>query len=283
MTASPTPAGSPTSPASPAGRTSHVVSKDGTTLAVDAVGEGTPVILIGGAFNDRGTVAALAATLAPGHTAVTYDRRGRSGSDDRSTAFEVRNEIDDLSAVIAHVGGRAALFGHSSGAVLALEAVLHGLPVDRVALYEPPLHADPDLPHPPATVLGELEALVEAGDRNGAVEYFLGRILFVPEEGVAMMRAGQGWAFLTGHALTLPYDVLLSRPWELTDRGRLGGIEVPVLAMYGDRTSPALQAGTRAVADSVRGARLLVIPGEDHGVLQHPEAIGPALARFLAG
>jgi len=264
-------------------RSFRVMSKDGTTLAVDAIGEGTPVVLVGGAFNDRSTVAALAAALAPGHTAVTYDRRGRSGSDDRSVGFHVRDEIDDIAAVIAHVGGRASVFGHSSGAVLALEAALHGVPVERVAVYEPALHADADLPHPSAGTLGDLKVLVAAGDRDGATQYFMSRILFVPEDVVATIRSGQGWAFLTAHALTLPYDVLLSRPWELVDRDRFGALDVPVLAMYGDRTSPALQAATCAVAESVPGAGLLAIPGEDHSVLQHPEAIGPALAEFFGG
>ena len=263
--------------------TVRVTSKDGTVLAVSSVGRGTPVILIGGAFNDRSTVAALAAALAPGHTAVSYDRRGRSASEDRSTAFESRNEIDDLAAVIAHVGGPVGLFGHSSGAILALEAALSGLPVDRVAVYEPPLRADDTPPYPPAETFDELTDLVAAGDRDGAADYFLRRILFVPEEGVAMMRSDPSWAFLAEHATSLPYDVLLSRPWEVVDRRPFATLELPVLAIYGDRTSPALEAGTRVVAEAVPGAELLAIPGQDHGVLQHPETIEPALTKFFAG
>lgn len=50
---------------------------DGTRIAVQRTGSGPPVILIGGAFNDRSTVVGLAAVLADSLTAVTYDRRGR--------------------------------------------------------------------------------------------------------------------------------------------------------------------------------------------------------------
>lgn len=53
-----------------------VTSADGTKISVETRGTGAPVILVGGAFNDRSTVAALAETLAPYLTAVTYDRRG---------------------------------------------------------------------------------------------------------------------------------------------------------------------------------------------------------------
>jgi pimeloyl-ACP methyl ester carboxylesterase len=55
-----------------------VTSADGTRIAFEQTGDGPPVILIGGAFNDRTTVAALAATLAPEFTAIAYDRRGRA-------------------------------------------------------------------------------------------------------------------------------------------------------------------------------------------------------------
>lgn len=131
--------------------TSHITSNDGTTLAVETIGEGAPVILIGGAFNDRSTVASLAEALSPRYTAVTYDRRARGGSDDRSKAYAAQSEIDDLAAVIEYAGGRANVFGHSSGAVLALEGVLAGLPIDRVAVYESPYVVDgnrPALPRP---------------------------------------------------------------------------------------------------------------------------------------
>jgi pimeloyl-ACP methyl ester carboxylesterase len=57
-----------------------VASADGTSIAFERTGQGTPVILIGGAFNDRSTVAARAGALAPHVTAVTYDRRGRGDS-----------------------------------------------------------------------------------------------------------------------------------------------------------------------------------------------------------
>jgi hypothetical protein len=40
---------------------------------------------------------------------VTYDRRCRGASDDRSEDYLVANEVDDLAAVIEHAGGRAPL------------------------------------------------------------------------------------------------------------------------------------------------------------------------------
>lgn len=262
--------------------TATITSKDGTTLAVDTIGQGAPVILVGGAFNDRSTVAGLGAELTSAFTVVTYDRRGRGASDDKGDDYSVANEVDDLAAVIEHAGGRASLFGHSSGAVLVLEAAMRGLPVDRVAVYEPPYCADENQPRPPADIYDRLKERVAAGDRDGAAELFLGEAVGVPGEMIAGMKAGDGWAFLADKAPSLPYDVLVSAPWQVMPYERLAGIGVPVLAIYGDRTAPNLAAGTEAVAATVPGAELTVMPGEDHAVLQRPAALARILTTFFA-
>src|SRR5690349_9339311 len=114
-----------------------VTSADGTPIAFDRTGDGTPVILVGGAFNDRTTVAGLAATLSPDFTAIAYDRRGR-GDSGPGAVYSVEREVEDLAALIDHVGGSAAVFGHSSGAVLALEAAARGVAMTSLAVYEPP-------------------------------------------------------------------------------------------------------------------------------------------------
>jgi len=42
-----------------------VTSRDGTRIAFDRAGEGQPIIVVGGAFNDRSTHAELTGLLAP--------------------------------------------------------------------------------------------------------------------------------------------------------------------------------------------------------------------------
>jgi pimeloyl-ACP methyl ester carboxylesterase len=63
---------------------STVTSTDGTTIAFDRIGDGPPVILVGGALSTRHSEAALASQLASQFTVVTYDRRGRGDSGDSS-------------------------------------------------------------------------------------------------------------------------------------------------------------------------------------------------------
>lgn len=61
-----------------------VISKDGTAIAFDQVGNGPPIILVEGAFCSRsfGPMPKLAPLLAPHATVIYYDRRGRGESGD---------------------------------------------------------------------------------------------------------------------------------------------------------------------------------------------------------
>ena len=259
-----------------------VTSADGTTIAYQTVGEGPPVILIGGAFNDRSTVAGLAAALAPPVMAISYDRRGRGDSTDNSTPgdFSVDREIDDLAAVIDNVGGNVGLFGHSSGGLLAADAVLHDLPVDKLAVYEPSFIPDGARPQPPADLLDRLKELISNADSDAAAALFLREHVGVPEPVVTEMRTGQAWDFLTSLAHTLPYDVALGSSDRLGGN-RLAAINIPTLAINGDRTGDWLQAATKTIADLVPGARHAVLEGQDHGVLHNPEALRPLLTDFF--
>ena len=255
-------------------------SADGSRIAYESFGNGPVVILIGGAFNDRGSVAGLAQALAAGHRAIAYDRRGRGDSGDNATGFDPAREIEDIAALIEAVGGRASLFGHSSGAVLAIAAALHGLPVTSLMVYEPPYAVDGARPLPRPEVRAQIEALVAEYDRDGAAALFLEGQVGVPAQVVAEMRKSPMWAGMTTQAHSLPYDVAVCGP-ELALPGGLCDLGIPTLAVSGDRTQPWLTVAAKAVAAAVPGGRYVSIPGEDHSVLHRPENLAPILNDFL--
>src|SRR4051812_29377168 len=172
------------------------------TIAFDRLGEGTPGILVLGAFNTRDAGVDLAAELAMHHTVINYDRRGRGESGD-SPSYAVESEIEDLDGLIHEVGGSAAVFGFSSGAALALAAAAHGLPITRLALFDLPLRpggpANPD--HAAA-----LDALVREGRRGDAVEYFQGRMVGMPQAIIEQQRRAPYRPMLEQMAHTLVYE-----------------------------------------------------------------------------
>ena len=101
---------------------SFATSSDGTTIAYDRLGDGRPLILVGGMLSDRRRVGplpgALAGSLGDAWSVVTYDRRGRGDSGD-TPPYAVDREIEDLVALIEATGGTADVYGHSSGAGLS--------------------------------------------------------------------------------------------------------------------------------------------------------------------
>lgn len=259
----------------------RVRSADGTPLALEVTGSGRPVVLIGGAFNDRATVAGLAQVLAPYYQAVTYDRRGRGDSGDESFDYSVDREIEDLQTVVDHVGGTASLVGHSSGAVLALEAAIRHARVDKVAAYEPPFIPEGSRPRPAADVADRLLRLVEARDRDGATALFQTEVIGLPAEMVEGMRQTEMWGDLTRLAHTLPYDCALFEAGCPVPVDRLARIEVPTLVMAGSSTFPWLATAAEETAGAVPDARHLSLQGQDHGVLQQPAVLLDGLREFL--
>ena len=169
----------------------QVTSKDGTTIAFDRMGDGPPVILVSGGSTDRSANAPLAALLAPHVTVFNYDRRGRGPSAD-TPPYAVEREVEDIDAVIGAAGGSAFLYGTSSGAVLALEAAASGLPVSKLALWEPPFILDENA-RPPTDQVEQYNQMIAEGRRGDAVEYFMTKVVSMPAEFVAQARTQPWW------------------------------------------------------------------------------------------
>ena len=86
----------------------EVTSPDGTTIAFDRLGDGSPVILVCGAMCDRALMRPTAEELAKHFTVFNYDRRGRGDSSD-TAPYAVEREIEDIGTLDAEAGGTASL------------------------------------------------------------------------------------------------------------------------------------------------------------------------------
>lgn len=254
-----------------------VTSRDGTVIAYELSGEGAPVILVGGAFNDHRTAAPLAAVLAPAFSVITYDRRGRSESGD-TPPYAVRREVEDLGSLIEQADGPAFVYGLSSGAALALEAAAAGFAIRKLALFEPPFRIDGS-PQRPADYLARLTGLTAAGRRADAVEYFLTRAVGVPAEVVAQMRKTPTWPGLAAMAHTLVYDELIVGDGALPAE-RLAAVPVPTLVIDSNGSPDWLRQAALTVAGAVAGAQHRSLDGGFHAV--PPQTLGPVLASFFA-
>src|SRR5918996_4092991 len=145
--------------------TSYVTSVDGTQIAFDRLGQGPPVVVVSGMFCDRHTTQELAEQLARQFSVINFDRRGRGDSGD-AARYAVEREVEDLGALIAEAGGKASVYGHSSGAGLALNAAASGLPITRLVLHEPPYDSDDEASKRDSRELGEQLRVAIAEDRR---------------------------------------------------------------------------------------------------------------------
>ncbi|MFC5827093.1 alpha/beta fold hydrolase [Nonomuraea insulae] len=259
-----------------------VKSADGTTIAYDRSGSGPAVVLVQGGFSDRTHPiwAGLAAELSGEFTVYNYDRRGRGGSSDNDS-YEVEREIEDLAAVIEAAGGSAAVFGGSSGGALALRAAAAGLPITKLAVYEPPFIVDGARPPIAEDFREQLATLVAEGKRGEVVERFMVEAAEVPAELVGQMKESPYWEGMTSVAHTLVYEAAVCGPGNRLPVEDLEKIETPTLALAGGESGPWMQSAGKAVAQSVTGAEFNVLEGHGHDIA--PEALAPPLAAYFRG
>jgi hypothetical protein len=252
-------------------------SADGTVLAFDRLGQGAPVVLICGASCTRGIHERLAGLLSADFTVFNYDRRGRGDSGD-TAPYAVEREIEDLAAVIAEAGGAAAVFGNSSGAVLGLRAAAAGLPITRLAVWEPPIMTDPDAPRRQREYAAELSALLAADRRGDAMSLFL-RLVGLPEQMIGGMRQSPMWPAMEAVAPTLAYDAAVMGDGTVAVLDNT--IKIPTLVLDGGATGDWTRRMAEALSPLLAQPERRTLQGQDHNVV--PEALAPVLAEFLAG
>ncbi len=262
---------------------STVKSKDGTTIGFDRLGQGPPIILVGGAFQHRAfdpRTQHLAALLAEQFSVYHYDRRGRGESGD-TPPYAVGREIEDLDAVIHHAGASAAVYGESSGGNLVLEAAARGLAISKIAVWEANVLVNDSRPPLPHDYVQRLSELAASDSRDEAVAYFLTTAVGIPAEYLTPMRESPMWPGMASVAHTLAYDGAVvgdSMAGTPAAAERWQSVTVPTLVLDGAQTA-WMSTGADALAKALPGGERRTLAGQEHGVAA--EAIAPVLTEFF--
>jgi pimeloyl-ACP methyl ester carboxylesterase len=265
------------------GSPAYVPSADGTRIAYETVGSGPPVVIVSGAFGTRTDARELAGALSVRFTAAGYDRRGRGDSGD-TQPYSPARELDDLRAVIDALGGSAFVYGHSSGGALSLDAVAAGLPITKLAVYEPPFTVDDSRPPYPDGFVETLRGMVEAGRRGDAIAEFWRTGLLMPESEIEKARQAPFWPQLESLAHTLIYDYEV-----LGDRiaGRplpsawADSIAIPVLIFEGGDSPATLRNVVTSLEAILPHATKRTLDGRGHGA--PADVLAPILESFYGG
>jgi pimeloyl-ACP methyl ester carboxylesterase len=253
-----------------------VRSADGTEIAFDRLGDGPPVVLVCGGSVDRKADAPLAERLGSSFTVFNYDRRGRGDSGD-SHPYAIEREVEDLGSVIEEAGGKANVWGSSSGAALALIAAEQGLPISKLALWEPPFIPE-GVPRPPADQVQQYERMVAEDRRGDAVEYFMSKVVGMPPEFVAGARSQPWWAQTEAIAHTLAYDARIMGDYSIPLE-RAASVEVPTAVIAGGADMPWMRDTAASLANALPNGEVRILEGQGHDV--DPTVLAPALEEFF--
>jgi pimeloyl-ACP methyl ester carboxylesterase len=247
-----------------------LTSTDGTTIAYERSGSGPAIVFAAGAFNDRATLAPLAEELAGEFTVVTYDRRAR-GDSGNTTPWSIDREVEDLDALIAEAGGRAHVFGFSSGGILGLYAAARGSAIPRVVCYEPPY---PFGEGNAADLPARLGELVDSGRPGDAVELFQTEAIGLPTGVVAQIRRSPMFPALEAMAQSVVYDSTI------TTGSTPPTTATPTLVLSGARTWPQLTKAAMLTAEALPNGRHVEVPGGTNHTIE-PAVTAPVVAEFL--
>ncbi len=254
---------------------------DGTPIAYWPSGEGPPLLLVHGTAADHSRWTPILPAFEQHFTVCAVDRRGRGGSDD-SDDYAIERKFEDIAAVVDSLREPAFLLGHSYGALCALEAALLTRNVRKLVLYEPPIDVTGEGINPPG-VIDRLEALLEAGDRDGLVATMLREVARVPPEAVEHMRSLPAWQARVAAAHTIPRELRAGEAYRF-DPERFGDLGVPTLLLIGGDSPATFEEAEKVVAEALPNSRIVVMAGQGHVAMDTgPDLFTIEVLQFLEG
>lgn len=244
----------------------YVTAPDGTRLAYERLGFGPPMVLVGGALNDRVMFNLLAEVLAEDFTVFNYDRRGRGDSDAGPAPYSIQQEVDDLRAVMQVAGEEPYVFANCVGGVIAIHAAAQAAPMRHLLMYEPPLSPDSGgvTRHTvPEDYLERLIDLVENGTPGDVVRMFWREGADLPDEVIEQMVQHPAWPWLESLSGSLVNDTILGINGDIP-HDALGMIATPTLMLNGDRSPDWQRETVRIIHRGIGGSEHVEIGDEGH-------------------
>jgi len=257
-----------------------VSSKDGTRIAVECAGRGPTLLFVHGGVGDRTRWTPLFPLLASRFTACAMDRRGHGASGD-SPEYSLSKEAEDVTAVVKSRPGPVVVFGHSYGAVAALEATFLTDRISKVMLYEPPLHEPVDKS---LAAAARFDEMVRHGELEQALITFQTEVVQQSTAEIARMKTRPTWPALVASMRVHPRQMRALSTYRF-DAVRMKSVAIPALLLLGaDTASPYAKQSIRALRESLANPTLMVLDRQEHNAMDTGrDALVDAIIRFTAG
>jgi pimeloyl-ACP methyl ester carboxylesterase len=263
---------------------SRVVSRDGTEIGYWTSGEGPPLVLVHGLLGDHTRWEAMRPHLEPHVTVHAVDRRGRGASGD-APDYEPSREVEDVVAVVETVakasGTSVDVYGSSGGGLYALAAAALTASIRRLVLFEAPVGAGPELK--PPGLQEELDALLDAGDREGVLVAAYRRLVGLSDAEIEHLRGQPAWPNRLAAAHTVPRE-LRTAPRDLFDLALAASVEVPTLVLVASGSPEPFQVCAQDVVEAMPNARAVVLDEQGHGAeMFAAKEVAEQVVAFLDG
>lgn len=238
-----------------------IISEDGTSIAFEHSGAGPPLVLVHGTAGSYARWATTLPILRQHFSVYAVDRRGRGESGD-ADAYAIEREFEDIAAVVDSIGGHVNLLGHSYGALCSLEAALLSQNIRKMVLYEPYIPMTGVQIYPEG-IIERLQALIDAGDREGVLVTFIREVVGIPSRELALLQSQPAWSARVAAAHTIPRELRAEARYRF-DPERFKGVSTPTLLLLGGKSPLFMKASVDAVNAALPNSRVVVMPGQQH-------------------
>lgn len=260
-----------------------IESAGGARIFYDENGEGSALLLIAGRIVSRRGWDFQIPTFARHYRTLTIDNRDAGESDPASADYTLGELAADCVALLDTLGiARAHILGHSMGSGIAARLVIdHPDRVERLilafgALFGPP---PPGSPPPSFPRADWIEDPVERRRLRAVLSTAPGYFETHPEQQALVTEQGRG--------NRITYAGVNRQARAMTDyptAAQLAAIATPTLVIHGDQDGLIPLERGRALAASIPGSRLLILPGVGHSPhIERTAEFGRAVLDFLAG
>ncbi len=240
-----------------------IKSKDGTLIAYDISGTGPALIYITGAICHRNffPVKKDVEILSKNFTVYNYDRRGR-GDSGIPRDYSLQSELEDIEALIDVAGGTVFIMGHSSGAVLALEAALK-IPkkILKVVAHDASYVHNDEEKLEYSILRKQVENLLKLEKNSQAVKAFL-KGIGMPKAFVFMLPLIPGWKKIKALAPTIEADMNLTK--DIPQLQKLSKILMPVSIVYGEKCPESIREVARLLSETIPNSQIIELEGQNH-------------------
>lgn len=250
----------------------------GQTIDVREIGSGPTVILVHGYPLDGGMWSGVARILAAAFHVVKPDLPGRP-ENPAPAEGSIESYADFLSALVGASPGPVGVAGFSMGGYAAL-ALLKNAPngIGALALLDTRASADDE-----AGRAGREAAIasLHAGGTEAIAEAMIGKLLSEVARARTDVVERVRRTILRQKPETLECDLIAMRD-RPDQTAFLSQIGIPTLVLTGALDAITPPGPSRAMADSIPGARFVEIPEAGHATpIEKPKAVAAALATFF--